>query len=78
MTGVGAIHIQKFLLACSEQYPPSTIHNVRLYLKKLYAFLYATGRVDDNYSVLFSFSVNREIPNLLQSVLSWTTPLTVI
>lgn len=60
MTGVGAIHIQKFLLACSEQYPPSTIHNVRLYLKKLYAFLYATGRVDDNYSALFSFSVNRE------------------
>ncbi len=60
MTGVGAIHIQKFLLACSEQYPPSTIHNVRLYLKKLYAFLYAAGRVDDNYSALFSFSVNRE------------------
>ena len=60
MTGVGAIHIQKFLLACSELYPPSTIHNVRLYLKKLYAFLYATGRVDDNYSALFSFSVNRE------------------
>ena len=60
MTGVGAIHIQKFLLACSEQYPPSTIHNVRLYLKKLYAFLYATGRVEDNYSALFSFSVNRE------------------
>lgn len=60
MAGVGAIHIQKFLLACSEQYPPSTIHNVRLYLKKLYAFLYATGRVDDNYSALFSFSVNRE------------------
>lgn len=60
MTGVGAIHIQKFLLACSEQYPPSTVHNVRLYLKKLYNFLHATGRVDDNYSALFSFAVNRE------------------
>lgn len=60
MDGVGAIHIQKFLLACSEQYPPSTIHNIRLYLKKLYAFLHATGRVDDNYSALFSFAVNRE------------------
>ena len=60
MTEVGAIHIQKFLLACSEHYPPSTIHNIRLYLKKLYAFLYATERADDDYSALFSFSVNRE------------------
>jgi len=60
MTGVGAIHIQKFLLACSEKYAPSTIHDVRLYLKKLYAFLYVTGRTEDDYSALFSFSVNRE------------------
>ncbi len=60
MSGVGAIHIQKFLLACSEQYPPSTIHNIRLYMKKLYSFLHTTGQVDDNYSALFSFSVNRE------------------
>ena len=34
ITGVGAVHIQKFLLACSEQDTPSTIHNVRLYLWK--------------------------------------------
>lgn len=60
MTGVGVIHIQKFLLTCSEHYPPSTIHNVRLYLKKLYVFLYETGLTDDDYSVLFSFTVNRE------------------
>lgn len=60
MAGVGVIHIQKFLLFCSENYAPSTIHDVRLYLKKLYAFLYVTGRVEDNYSALFSFSVNRE------------------
>ena len=60
MSGVGAIHIQKFLLACSEQYPPSTIHNIWLYMKKLYSFLHTTGQVGDNYSALFSFSVNRE------------------
>lgn len=60
MTGVGAIHIQRFLLACSEKYAPSTIHDVRLYLKKLYTFLYVTGRAEDDYSALFSFSVNRE------------------
>ncbi len=55
-----AIHIQKFLLACSERYAPSTLHDVRLYLKKLYAFLYTTGRAEDDYSALFSFAVNRE------------------
>ena len=60
MTGVGAIHIQKFLLACSEKYAPSTIHDVRLYLKKLYTFLYVTGRTEDDFSALFAFSVNRE------------------
>ena len=60
IAGVEAIHIQKFLLSCSERYPPSTIHNVRLYLKKLYAFLHATGQTGDDYSVLFSFAVNRE------------------
>ena len=60
MAGVGAVHIQKFLLACSEQYPPSTIHNIRLYLKKLYVFLYTTEQADDDYSALFSFAVNRE------------------
>lgn len=60
MAGVGAIHIQKFLLFCSDHYAPSSIHNIRLYLKKLYAFLYVTGRTEDNYSALFSFSVNRE------------------
>lgn len=60
MSGVGAMHIQKFLLTCSEKYAPSTIHNVRLYLKKLYAFLYLTGKTEDDYSALFSFSVNRE------------------
>ena len=29
-------------------------------MKKLYVFLYETGRTDDYYSALFSFSVNRE------------------
>lgn len=60
LSDVGAIHIQKFLLNCSEHYAPSTIHNVRLYLKKLYAFLHTTGRAEDDYSALFSFAVNRE------------------
>ena len=58
--GAGALHIQKFLLTCSERYAPSTIYNVRLYLKKLYSFLHETGRAERSHSELFSFSVNRE------------------
>ena len=60
LDGVGAVQIQKFLLACSENHPPSSIHNIRLYLKKLYAFLYATGQVSTDYCELLSFTVNRE------------------
>lgn len=60
MAGVGAVHIQKFLLVCSERYAPGTIHDIRLYLKKMYAFLYVTGRTEDDHCALFSFSVNRE------------------
>lgn len=60
LSGAGAAQIQRFILDCSEHYAPSTIHDIRLYLKKLYAFLYETGRVDDSYSCLFSFAVNRE------------------
>lgn len=56
----GALHIQKFLLTCSERYAPSTVYNVRLYLKKLYSFLHETGRAESSHSELFSFSVNRE------------------
>lgn len=59
-SGAGALHIQKFLLTCSERYAPSTIYNVRLYLKKLYSFLYETRRTESSHSELFSFSVNRE------------------
>lgn len=60
LSDAGAVQIQKFLLACSEYYAPSTIYNVRLYLKKLYAFLYETGRTETNHCELFSFAVNRE------------------
>jgi hypothetical protein len=60
MLGVGAVQIQQFLLHCSELYAPSSIHNIKLYLKKLYAHLYATGKTDSAYSALLSFTVSRE------------------
>jgi site-specific recombinase XerD len=60
LSGVGATQIQKFLLFCSEKYVPSSIHNIKLYLKKLYIFLHETGLSDSAYSSLLSFAVNRE------------------
>ena len=59
LRNVGPTQIQKFLLEISERYSPSTLFNVRLYLKKLYAFLWATGRSESDYCEYFSFNVNR-------------------
>ena len=60
LSRVGAAQIQKFLLFCSEQYAPSSIHNIKLYLKKLYAYLYATGQSTSDFSTLLSFTVIRD------------------
>ena len=60
LEGVAPAQIQNFLLACSQQYSPSGVHNIRLYLKKLYAYLHASGLSGSDYHELFSFTVNRE------------------
>lgn len=60
LDGVGPVQLQNFLLNCSERYAPSTLYDIRLYLKKLYAFLYATDRAEADYCELFSFTVNRD------------------
>lgn len=57
---VGAAQIQKFLLDCSERYAPGSIHNIRLYLKKLYSYLYKLDQAESDFSELLSFTVNRE------------------
>ena len=43
LTDAGPVQIQRFLLDIAERYAPSTIHNTRLYLKKLYEFLFKRG-----------------------------------
>ncbi len=60
LSGVGAVHIQKFMLVCSKQYAPSTMYDVQLYLKKLYRFLHIAGYTRENYEEFFSFKVNRD------------------
>lgn len=58
--GAGARQIQNFLLECSKQMSINSMHNVKLYLAKLYAYLYEEGLTDSPYQTLFSFKVNRE------------------
>ncbi|MCM1344621.1 MAG: tyrosine-type recombinase/integrase [Muribaculaceae bacterium] len=60
LDGVGTAQIQKFLLDCSEKYAPCTIHDLQLYLKKLYAFLHTSGRAEEDFRELLSFTVNRD------------------
>jgi len=60
LCAVGATEIQRFLLDCSKLLAPSSMHNVKLYLKKLYEYLYFEGLAKSPYESLLSFPVNRE------------------
>jgi site-specific recombinase XerD len=60
LRGVGAVQIQKFMLHCSETMAMNSVYNVRIYLKKLYEYLYKTGQSEAPYTALLSFRVNRE------------------
>jgi len=43
LSTVGAGELQRFMLECAKQHPPNSIHNIRLFMKKLYSFLYDCG-----------------------------------
>ena len=43
LENVEAKHLQKYLLFVSERFAPSSVYNMRLYLRKLYAFLFSHG-----------------------------------
>ncbi len=60
LIGVGAAQIQKFLLDCSEACSPGSVHNIRIYLEKLYAYLYTVNLSEIDHKELLSFTVNRE------------------
>jgi integrase len=59
LRGVGAEQIQKFILDCSEKMAMGTVYNIKLYLKKLYAYLHKSGQSESSYQELLSFKVNR-------------------
>ena len=60
MTNVGVRELQGFLLYCSKRHPPNSVYNIKLYLKKLYAYLYEAKLSESTYAELLSFRVNRE------------------
>jgi hypothetical protein len=57
---VGADEIQGFIIHCSHHMKSSGIHNIKLYMKKLFAHLADNGYVTCDHSGLFSFPVSRE------------------
>ena len=60
LSEVGAHEIQKFMLSCSEHYAPSSMYNIKLYMKKLYRYLYSEKLSEFPYTGLLSYPINRE------------------
>jgi len=57
---VGVNEIQGFMHYCFRHMRSSSVHNVKLYMKKLYAYLSQAGLVQNDFNALFSFRVSRE------------------
>lgn len=60
LNGVGAQEIQCFMIHCSNHLRSSSVHNVKLYMKKLCRFLYECGCLPNSFEALLSFKVCRE------------------
>ena len=60
MKRAGAGELQAFLIDCSKQVASSSMYDIKLYLKKLYLYLYSVGLSESPYTELLSFRVNRE------------------
>ena len=69
LQNVGAEQIQKFMLHCSESMSMGSVHNIRIFLIKLYAYLYESGQSKSSYGALLSFKVNRgsKVPEILHN-----------
>lgn len=57
---VGVEEIKQFMIYCSKHLKSSSLHNVKLYLKKLYRYLAENEHATNTYEGLFSFRVSRE------------------
>ncbi len=59
---VGATEIQRFIIDCAREMRSSSVHNVKLYMKKLYCFLFEQHYQPSAFQGLFTFKVSRESP----------------
>jgi len=60
LRNVGATEVQGFMIYCSRHMASSGVHNIKLYMKKLYRYLVSQGYGEEDYDGLFSFSISRE------------------
>lgn len=60
LRGAGAEQIQGFMLRCSETMAMGSVHNVRLFMTKLYAYLHEAGLSQSSFASLLAFRVNRD------------------
>ena len=56
----GVEEIQRFMIYCSKHLTSSSVHNVKLYMKRLCGYLASTGLTVSDYKGLLSFPVCRE------------------
>lgn len=60
VSDTNAACIQRFFCACFSEMKSTSVYNVRLSMKKLYAFLFKKGYASDSYEAFFSFKICRE------------------
>jgi len=60
LTNIGADEIQRFVINCSDTMKINSVHNVKLYLKKLCAHLNRRGLIPNSFEGLLTFRVSRE------------------
>ena len=60
LSDVGAVEVQQFMIYCSHHMRSSSMHNVKLYTKKLYAFLFKNSYATSDFKGLLDFRVSRE------------------
>jgi integrase len=60
LTSVGADEIQQFVIDCSNTMKINSVHNVKVYLKKLCVYLNHAGLLPNSFEHLLSFRVSRQ------------------
>jgi len=60
LSDVGVVQVQGFMIYCGNRMRGSSVHNAKLYMKKLYGFLAEHGYSKETYEGLLNFKVSRE------------------